>query len=134
MAVIEVHSFSFMYPGAARPAVPNVGFAVEPGEIFGFLGPSGASTSTTQNVVIRLLDGYAGTTHAFGRDLRSWDRSYYRRIGVAFEAANHYLKLSALGNLRLFAELHGRAGSRARSTCTGSLNRHIFGLGHASAC
>ena len=43
----------------------------------------------------------------FGRDLRTWDRSYYRRIGVAFEAPNHYLKLSAVENLRLFAGLHG---------------------------
>ena len=32
---------------------------------------------------------------------------YYRRIGVAFEAPNHYLKLTALENLRLFAGLHG---------------------------
>ena len=43
----------------------------------------------------------------FGRDLRTWDRSYYRRIGVAFESPNHYLKLSAVENLRLFAGLHG---------------------------
>jgi fluoroquinolone transport system ATP-binding protein len=107
VAVIEVHSFSFTYPGVERPAVRDIAFAVEPGEIFGFLGPSGAGKSTTQNVLIRLLDGYEGTIQAFGRDLRTWDRSYYRRIGVAFEAPNHYLKLSALENLRLFAGLHG---------------------------
>ena len=32
---------------------------------------------------------------------------YYRRIGVAFEAPNHYLKLTARENLQLFAGLHG---------------------------
>ena len=37
----------------------------------------------------------------------TWDRSYYRRIGVAFESPNHYLRLSARENLRLFAGLHG---------------------------
>lgn len=107
MAVIEVHSFGFTYPGAQRPAIRGVSFRVEAREIFGFLGPSGAGKSTTQNVLIRLLDGYEGDIRVFDRDLRAWDRSYYRRIGVAFEAPNHYLKLSALENLRLFAGLHG---------------------------
>lgn len=107
MAVIDVHAFGFTYPGAQRPAVRGVSFTVESREIFGFLGPSGAGKSTTQNVLIRLLDGYEGDIRVFDRDLRAWDRNYYRRIGVAFEAPNHYLKLSALENLRLFAGLHG---------------------------
>ncbi|MEO8257017.1 MAG: ABC transporter ATP-binding protein [Acidobacteriota bacterium] len=105
--VIQMESFRFVYPGADRPAVREVAFAVDRGEIFGFLGPSGAGKSTTQNVLIRLLDGYQGTITVLGRDLRQWDRSYYRRIGVAFEAPNHYLKLTARENLRLFAGLHG---------------------------
>jgi fluoroquinolone transport system ATP-binding protein len=106
VAVIDVHSFAFTYPGAQRPAVRHVTFSVEPGEIFGFLGPSGAGKSTTQNVLIRLLDGYEGNVAVLGKDLRAWDRGYYRRIGVAFEAPNHYLKLTARENLQLFAGLH----------------------------
>ena len=105
--VIDVHSFGFTYPRAQRPAVRDVAFSVEPGEIFGFLGPSGAGKSTTQNVLIRLLDGYEGNVAVLGKDLRAWDRGYYRRIGVAFEAPNHYLKLTARENLQLFAGLHG---------------------------
>jgi fluoroquinolone transport system ATP-binding protein len=54
-----------------------------------------------------LLSGYQGSVNVLGRDLRAWDRSYYRRIGVSFEAPNHYLKLTARENLRLFAGLHG---------------------------
>ena len=107
MPVIDVRSFGFTYSGAQGPAVRDVSFQVEPGEIFGFVGPSGAGKSTTQNVLIRLLDGYQGNVAVLGRDLRAWDRSYYRRIGVAFETPNHYLKLTARENLRLFAGLHG---------------------------
>lgn len=107
VAVIEVQSFAFTYRGADRPAVRDVSFAVHQREIFGFLGPSGAGKSTTQNVLIRLLDGYEGQIRVLGRDLRAWGRNYYRRIGVAFEAPNHYSKLTALENLRLFAGLHG---------------------------
>jgi fluoroquinolone transport system ATP-binding protein len=91
--------------------VHGLTFAVVQGEIFGFLGPSGAGKSTTQNVLIRLLEGYEGTVTVLGRDLRAWDRRYYRRIGVSFESPNHYLKLTARENLRLFAGLH--SGVRA---------------------
>jgi fluoroquinolone transport system ATP-binding protein len=105
--VINASAFGFQYPGAARPAVTGLTFGVERGEIFGFLGPSGAGKSTTQNVLIRLLDGYDGTVTVLGRDLRTWGRDYYRRIGVSFEAPNHYLKLTARENLALFAGLYG---------------------------
>jgi len=104
--LIETQSFRFAYPGAVQPAVRDLSFTVEQGEIFGFLGPSGAGKSTTQNVLIRLLDGYEGSIAVLGQDLRAWDRSYYRKIGVAFESPNHYLKLTARENLRLFAGLH----------------------------
>src|SRR5688572_13849428 len=107
--VIETEAFSFSYPGAQRPAVHDVTFAVHRNEIFGFLGPSGAGKSTTQNVLVGLLDRYRGRVTVLGRNLRAWDRSYYGRIGVAFEAPNHYLKLTARENLRLFAGLHGGA-------------------------
>ena len=107
--VIETEAFRFSYPGAKRPAVLDITFAVQRHEVFGFLGPNGAGKSTTQNVLIGLLDGYQGCVTVLGRDLRGWDRSYYRRIGVAFEAPNHYLRLTARENLRLFAGLHGGA-------------------------
>lgn len=104
--VIEIREFSYSYQRAARPAVNDLSFAVARGEIFGFLGPSGAGKSTTQNVLIGLLSGYGGSISVLGRDLKAWDRSYYQRIGVAFEAPNHYLKLTAAENLRLFSALY----------------------------
>jgi fluoroquinolone transport system ATP-binding protein len=104
--VIRTERFAFSYPGASLPAVSDLSFTVRRHEIFGFLGPSGAGKSTTQNVLIGLLSSYQGSVSVFGRDLRAWDRSYYRRIGVAFEAPNHYLKLTARENLRLFSGLY----------------------------
>ena len=75
-SAIDACTFSFSYPGADRPAVRGVTFAVHRHEIFGFLGPSGAGKSTTQNVLIRLLDGYQGQISVLGTDLRAWDRTY----------------------------------------------------------
>ena len=105
--VIKTEAFRFSYPGAQRPAVRDITFAVSRHEIFGFLGPSGAGKSTTQNVLIGLLDGYQGSVAVLGRELPTWDRSRYNRIGVSFEGPNHYLKLTGRENLRLFAGLHG---------------------------
>lgn len=104
--VVAMAGFGYTYEGAGQPAVAELSFTVERGEIFGFLGPSGAGKSTTQNVLIGLLSGYQGTVTVLGRDLRHWDRGYYQRIGVSFEAPNHYLKLTARENLRLFAALY----------------------------
>jgi ABC-type multidrug transport system ATPase subunit len=38
--IIETRSFHFSYPGSNRPAVRDLTFSVERGEIFGCLGPS----------------------------------------------------------------------------------------------
>lgn len=40
--MLTVKSLSFQYPKSKTEAVKAVDFAIESGEIFGFLGPSGA--------------------------------------------------------------------------------------------
>lgn len=104
--MIEAEGLTYVYPGAAAAAVRSVDFKVEKGEIFGFLGPNGAGKSTAQKVLIGLLREYTGRVLVFERDLGSWDNRYYERIGVSFEVPNHYLKLTALENLRYFRTLY----------------------------
>jgi fluoroquinolone transport system ATP-binding protein len=104
--MIEVRDLVFRYESASQPAVRNINFDVADGEIFGFLGPSGAGKSTTQKVLIRLLKAYQGSITIFGRDLQRWGADYYERIGVSFELPNHYQKLTALENLKLFRSLY----------------------------
>ncbi len=104
--MIKVRELTFTYPGSARPALKQLSFSVERGEILGFLGPSGAGKSTTQKILIGLLKDYQGDVSVFGQDLRSWRSEYYERIGVSFELPNHYLKLTALENLNYFRSLY----------------------------
>lgn len=104
--VISVEGLTFSYLGKAEPALQEVEFCVERGEILGFLGPNGAGKSTTQKVLIRLLRDYQGQVEVFGRDLRDWGNDYFERVGVSFELPNHYLKLSALENLTYFGSLY----------------------------
>ncbi len=104
--MLSVQNLSFTYPGKQNPAVQGLDFAVAEGEIFGFLGPSGAGKSTTQKILIKLLKGYEGEIRVLGRDLRQWGSDYYEQVGVSFELPNHYQKLTALENLRLFQQFY----------------------------
>lgn len=103
--MIRVDDVSFAYRGDA-PAISNLGFAVEKGEIFGFLGPSGAGKTTTQKILLRLLRGYRGSIEVLGKPLQKWGRNYFEKVGVSFEFPSHYTKLTALENLQLFASFY----------------------------
>lgn len=104
--MITVRKLTFTYPRAEKETLHGLNFEIAEGEIFGFLGPSGAGKSTTQNILIGLLKGYQGSVSVMGRELREWGQEYYQQIGVCFEMPNHFLKLSALENLRHFGSLY----------------------------
>lgn len=101
--MIQVKNLSYTYPGTEKAVLKNISFEIRQGEIFGFLGPSGAGKSTTQKVLNGLLRAFEGSVHINGTDLSCMERSFYEKIGVAFEFPNLYLKLTALENLQLFA-------------------------------
>ena len=107
--MIDVRDLNFTYAHANKAAVRGLAFAVERGEIFGFLGPSGAGKSTTQKVLIGLLERYRGSVLVRGKEVAAWTADDYERIGVSFEAPNHFLKLTGLENLRYFAALYDGA-------------------------
>jgi len=107
--MMEVKDLNYVYPKVDAPAVRDVSFAVSPGEIFGLLGPSGAGKSTAQRVLTRQYRRYRGQVVVLGRELKSWDHSFYERIGVGFEVPNHFLRLSGRENLAFFASLYGGA-------------------------
>jgi len=107
--MITVNNLTYTYPVQSSLAINNISFAIEKREIFGFLGPSGAGKSTVQKILIGLLPGFQGEITVFGKPLQQWDASYYNYIGVGFELPNHYLKLSALENLQLFASFYDKA-------------------------
>ena len=105
--MIHVRNVRYTYSGADRPALRGFDFDVGEGEVFGFLGPSGAGKTTTQKVLVGLLDDYEGEALLFGREVREWGRDLYERIGVSSETPNLYRKLTGMENLDLFASLYG---------------------------
>ena len=107
MHVVDVSGLTFTYASGTSPAVRDLSFQIDRGEIFGFLGPNGAGKSTTQKLLVRLLAGYVGTISVLGHDLAGWGAEYYEEIGVSFEQPNHYLRLTGAENLSYFRRLYG---------------------------
>lgn len=99
--MIKIKNLSFTYEKSKKTAVRDINFTIEKGEIFGFLGPSGAGKTTTQRLIIGLLRGYDGSIEILNKERSNWDGDFFEDIGVAFDFPNMYLKLTAKENLNL---------------------------------
>ncbi|MGH3004215.1 MAG: ABC transporter ATP-binding protein [Gaiellaceae bacterium] len=96
-------------------AVRGISFAVEQGELFGLLGPNGAGKTTTIKMLITLLLPTSGQARVLGHDVVEDAREVRKRIGYVFGGDRGlYERLSALDNLRYFAELYGVSGAEQR--------------------
>jgi fluoroquinolone transport system ATP-binding protein len=104
--MIKADKLTYRYPRAAADTLKGISFDIEDGEIFGFLGPSGAGKSTTLKILIGIAKNYAGSVSLFGKEMKTEDKSFYERIGVAFEQPNFYSKFTAEENLRFFSSLY----------------------------
>jgi len=104
--MIKVQSLDFTYKNTGKEALDDLDFHIDKGEVFGFLGPSGAGKTTTQRIIIGLLRGYKGSVQVFGKERRDWGKEFYERVGVAFDFPNLYTKLSAYENLKLIGSYY----------------------------
>jgi len=88
-------------------AVRGISFSIERGELFGLLGPNGAGKTTTIKMLITLLLPTSGRATVLGHDVVERPREIRRRVGYVFGGDRGlYERLSALDNLRYFAELY----------------------------
>jgi fluoroquinolone transport system ATP-binding protein len=105
---ISVEKMTYTYPGQRKPAVDNVSFEIREGETFGLLGPSGAGKTTTQRVLTCQQRKFTGRVRVLGKPLTEWGPEYFEEIGVGFDLPNHYLKFTAIENLRFFASFYAK--------------------------
>lgn len=110
--MIKVSNLSKKYVG--KPAVNNISFNVESGEIVGFLGPNGAGKTTT----IRMLTGYipptSGTALIGGYDIFLNSLISRQKIGYMPENVPLYDDMRVREYLLFRAELKGLRGQDVR--------------------
>jgi ATP-binding cassette, subfamily B, multidrug efflux pump len=80
---LEFRDVTFSYPGAAEPALRNVSFKAEPGEVTAIIGGTGAGKSTLVNLIPRFYDVDEGAVLVDGLDVREMTQADVRaRIGL----------------------------------------------------
>ncbi len=123
--VVEINGLSKDYPvslrsflrpgrGAGRPALEDVSFAFDGGEICCLLGLNGAGKTTLIKILAGLLDPDKGDARILGHGLRTGNRTVRQHIGlVNTNERSFYWRLSVRRNLLFFASLYGLTGKSA---------------------
>lgn len=90
-----------------KKAIKNLNFDIEEGEIFGFLGPSGAGKTTTIKLLTSQLIPTSGEIKVFGKDAYANKNEIVKKIGILSDNSGIYDRLSVIDNLMLFANING---------------------------
>jgi ABC-2 type transport system ATP-binding protein len=112
VAIITVEHLTKRYHKSAIPAVDDISFDVQPGELFAFLGPNGAGKTTTISILTTTLAKSSGTVTIAGHDLDREATEVRRNIGIIFQNPSLDQHLSGEENLRLHVALYGIHGYR----------------------
>jgi ABC-2 type transport system ATP-binding protein len=92
------------------PAIRDVSFTIERGEVVGFLGPNGAGKSTTMRILTCYLPPTAGVARVDGLDCFDQSAQVRSRIGYLPESVPLYSELTVTGFLRFAAGAKGVEG------------------------
>ena len=89
-------------------AVKDVSFEVNYGELFGLVGPNGAGKTTTIKLLTTMLIPTSGNASVLGFDIQKDVTKIRERIGIVLGGERGlYTRVSAIDNLRYFADLYG---------------------------
>jgi ABC-2 type transport system ATP-binding protein len=94
-------------------AVDDVSFAVNPGEIVGFLGQNGAGKSTTMRIIAGVIGASSGRVTLGGHDVATDAIAARRLLGYLPERPPLHPEMTVREVLRFVAELHDVARAEA---------------------
>ena len=93
-------------------AVKDVSFEVDYGELFGLVGPNGAGKTTTIKMLTTMLIPTSGKATVLGYDVQRDVTKIRQKIGIILGGERGlYTRVSAIDNLRYFADLYGVSSS-----------------------
>lgn len=86
-------------------AINNLTLQIQEGEIFGFLGPSGAGKTTSIKLLTSQLKPTSGEVTVFGKEVFDNKKFIFDNVGVLSDNSGFYERLSVYDNLMLFAKI-----------------------------
>lgn len=87
-------------------ALDHFQLEIEPGEIFGLLGPNGSGKTTTINCILSLLAYDKGTIEIFGQEMKPDSYELKRQIGVVMQNVAVFEELTVYENIDYFCGLY----------------------------
>jgi len=109
---LEINSLTKWY-GRSR-GVEDVTFAIERGEVFGYLGPNGSGKTTTIRCIMGLLRPTGGNVHVLGAKVVPGRATEHARIGYLPGEFRIWRWPSARYLLHLLASLGGGDNAKSR--------------------
>ena len=79
-------------------ALDRISFSIDQGEIFGFLGPSGAGKTTTINILTGQMKADDGEVSLLGIHPQDYKAEDYRELGIMSESVGYYERMSLYEN------------------------------------
>ncbi len=95
----------------SKVAVEGLSLAIEPGTMFGLLGPNGSGKTSSIRMMIGMTVPDSGTVELFGKP---FSREVLHRIGYLPEERGLYKKMKVLDQLVFLGQLHGLNETIAR--------------------
>ncbi|MCX6047879.1 MAG: ABC transporter ATP-binding protein [Chloroflexi bacterium] len=108
--MIEVRNLSKQYDPKHPPAVDNISYDVQAGELFSLLGPNGAGKSTTIGMLCGLLRPTSGDAKIGPYSIRTATLAAKRLIGIVPQEIALYPTLSARQNLHFWGQMYDMQG------------------------
>jgi ABC-2 type transport system ATP-binding protein len=102
MASVQVSNIHKSYNG--KPAVIDLTFSANPGELLGLIGPNGAGKSTTIKILLDFMKPDSGKVSIFGNAM---NETLKNNIGYLPEERGLYKRLSAIDQILYFSSLKG---------------------------
>jgi ABC-2 type transport system ATP-binding protein len=110
MSIISAKMLTKVYAGKIR-AVDNLDLEIEPGQIFGFLGPNGDGKTTTLRMLATLLPIDSGEATVAGVDVRRQPAKVRRHIGYVGQFGGADGLATGREDLMLQGRLNGMGSS-----------------------
>ena len=97
------------------PAVTNISFKIEKGEIVGLLGPNGAGKSTTMKMITGFMPPTSGELTVDGNDIVSQSIEARRKIGYLPETVPLYTDMTVYSYIEYMGMLRGLSKKNIKS-------------------